>query len=140
MSDESTPAAEIQTASRQSLLSLCSRRIGRITLPISGQLVRFRSLSEKEFSDYEAAGIIRDEETDKLKVDDARQRDARGRLLALAICDDLGKPIFTAEDVPALGEMDTAEALPLYEAVRDHCGLTAAVERRKAREAAKKNS
>jgi hypothetical protein len=123
---------------RAALLGLSARRYGEFTLPRSGQTVRFRSLSELEFEAYENAAVGHDED-DKIVIDKETLRNARGLLLVATICNEGGELILTADDLAAVGAIDMDDALPLYEAIRQHCGLAAIVERRKAREALAKN-
>ena len=125
-------------ASRAALLGLSARRFDSITLPRSGLAVRFRSLSDGEFSSFEDAAFERDDDG-KITVNDELQRNARTRLIILTVCDASGNLLFVDGDAPAVGEMDLDDSLALYDAIREHVGLTTAVKRRKAMEDRVKN-
>ena len=126
-------------ASRASLLALRNRRFGGLKLPVSGQWVRFRSLTDEELSAYDSALFARNQETGAVETIPERENDSRARLIVLTVCDNDGEPLFTDKDVELVAQFDPADILPLAEAIREHCGITAAIERRKQRESLKKN-
>ena len=117
----------VPIADRAALSALGRRRHDTFALPESGLIVRFQSLSEIELSEYDNAALKRDDENDKVIVDEEVQKTSRARLIILCLVDDDGKRILTKD------------TLPLSERLRDFCGITDAVERRRRREAAKKN-
>jgi glutamate 5-kinase len=122
---------------RASVLSRKSRRIGR--MEIEGRPVYFQSLSDAELSDYEQAMFTTDDETGKIKIDEEAERTARARLLQSALVDAQGNLLFSQADVANLCELDSEFVLPVVAAIRDHCGITDAVARRKTRDTLKKN-
>jgi hypothetical protein len=130
--------APAPVAGRLQLLELSRRRFGEFPLP-TGERVRFRSLSEGELSAYDNAIFERDPETDKVRVNPALQDNARARLIVLCLVDADGKPLLSDGDLEWVSSWDPEVALPLFEALRDHCGITAAVERQKKRAELKKN-
>lgn len=126
-------------ADRAALSRLGQRRYNFMTLPVAGIVVRFQSLSEIELSEYDNAPIKRDDDNDKVTVDEAVQNTSRARLIILCLVDGDGKRILTDADLDWVCSWDPKDTLPLSEVLRDHCGITDAVERRRLREAAKKN-
>ncbi len=124
--------------SRGDFLAPCPRRYGTFQMPTTGQTVRYRSLSEAEFSDFEMALYTRDEEG--LRTDDDRHKDMRGRLIILCVCDAAGERILNDGDVAAIGQLDAGDTGALYDVLREHCGLARRVrDAQLKREAAKKN-
>ena len=129
----------VPIADRAALSALGRRRHDTFALPESGLIVRFQSLSEIELSEYDNAPLKRDDENDKVIVDEEVQKTSRARLIILCLVDDDGKRILTDSDLDWVCSWDPKDTLPLSERLRDFCGITDAVERRRRREAAKKN-
>ncbi len=123
---------------RGDFLAPCPRRYGEFTMPSTGVTYRYRSLSEAEFSEFEMALYVRDD--DGLRTDDDRHKDMRGRLIVLCLCDENGERILTDGDVEKIGQLDAGDTGALYDALKEHCGLARRVRDAQAkREAAKKN-
>jgi hypothetical protein len=95
----------------------------RIDVPEWGGEVCLRPLSCREverFQDELASRRIND---DRFKL-----VDLRASLLAKAICDEDGRPIFTDTDMEALGEKNNAVMDRLFSKAREISGITATVE------------
>jgi hypothetical protein len=107
-------------------------------MPSTGEVFRYRSLSEREFASYEMDSL---KETDEgLRTDETRLEDARQRLIVLCLCDGEGNRLLTDADVDAIGELDAGDTGALYDVLREHCGIAKRVREAQAkREAAKKN-
>lgn len=124
-------------ASRDDLLTPSKRRFRDVTLPVSGQRVRIRSLMESEKEAFEAEMLTRDGSTSK-----ARLRDARRRLVVLCLVDENGDPLLQPGDVDALSSLDGADVGHLADEIQVHVGFKAGDLEANARqaEAMKKNS
>lgn len=79
-----------------------------------------RSLTEKERSDYES-GIL----DKRHKVDRNKLKQAKARLVVLAVVDDEHEPVFTTDHVSRLMSCDSKLIEALYTQVTDHIGFDA---------------
>ncbi|MDE2426779.1 MAG: hypothetical protein KGO96_12830 [Elusimicrobia bacterium] len=128
-------------ATRADFLRPCQRRFGELTLPFSGLTVRFRSLSELEFSQFEMDSLRASGDGDSFEPSDEAVRSTRARLIVLCLCDEGGVRILTSDDIESIECLDAGDTAALYDVLRDHCGLARRVTEAMARrEAAKKNS
>lgn len=128
-------------ATRSDFLDGPKRRYTEFTCPASGLVARIQSLREAEMSALEMAEFERDSVTDELIRDDAGRlvrkeaaiSDSRARLIIATVVDADGKPLFAEGDLELLNELDAADSIGLYEAIRTHL-------RADKRDDAKKNS
>jgi len=126
-------------ASRADLLSPCKRRFGQCTLPISGAEVRFRSLSELEYSRFETDRMKRDDDG-RLVTDESKLTGTRARLIVLCLCDESGERILGDADADGVQEsLDIADSTFLFGELQKFCGMLGA-DYIQGRDAAKKNS
>ena len=110
-------------ASRADLLAPRAARFDAMLLPIRGATVRFRSLSDLEYSQFQLGGMKQDEQGDWTDDPD-KLGTSRARLIALCLVDDSGAPLFSAADVDAIASaFDAADSAALYDCLREHCGL-----------------
>lgn len=112
-------------ATRAALLAVAAggRRFGTFPLPVCGLTVRYRSLSELEFSQFQMDGMKRDADGEMLSDED-RMRDSRLRLIALCLCDEAGARLLNDGDLAALAALDSADAVALNDELRAFVGLT----------------
>ena len=110
----------------------CKRRYGTFTMMAAGLTVRYRSLSEAEFSAFEMDSLKQTD--DGLRTDEERLEDARQRLIVLCLCDGDGAQLLNAGDVEAVSQWDAGDTAALYDVLREHCGIA-----KRVRDAAKKN-
>jgi hypothetical protein len=127
-------------ASRADLLAPSKRRFGEGILPISGMAVRFRSLSEAEYSAFEMERMRQDDDG-RMVTEAEPLRTTRARLAVLCLCDESGAPVLGSADVEGLAEsIDLADSLFLFGRLQEHCGLLGNAQQLAAQlEAAKKN-
>ena len=126
-------------SSADDVLSACaSRRI----VPVTGieqwkdkqgnpLVLWMRSLMENERSAFEASLFDGDG-----GFDDAKLREARIQMVALSICDENGRPIFTDLQAKRLASRDAGLVNVLYVQVRKHCGFDVKPKKYSAPEAA----
>ena len=127
-------------SSRADLLAPMARRYDEATLPLSGRAVRFRSLSELEYQQFEMERVERDD-MGRLVTKHEPMQTTRARLAVLCLCDAEGTLILSEADVPKLSEaLDLADSLYLFSKLQTHNGLIGNVEETAERERAKKNS
>lgn len=110
------------TTTAEAILAATQRRYSAIrTLPVTGMRVRYRSLTESEYSQFEAATLTaRDERTynDRLK-------DAKVRLIILATVEaESDALVFKASDAAFLKDVDARETRVLYTDAVEHVGTT----------------
>jgi len=94
------------------------RRFRTVTLPVMGATVRIQSLTEREFSGYQAASF-----NNKGQIRPTGMRDATRRLIALCLVDDDGNRVCGSEQVSQLAEWDSADTQFLYGQCAEHCGI-----------------
>jgi hypothetical protein len=91
-----------------------------MTLPVSGLRVRFRSLTEREYAEFQRAPssdpeVSADVEEFYLKT--------RARLICLCLCDEAGRPILNPGDADELGALDAGDTAQLFDRLSEFCGL-----------------
>ena len=95
------------------------RRFQLLTLPISRFLVRIRSITEREYSKYQAAtvsakgGGLRKE----------RLIDANQRFISLCLVDKDGNRLMTTLEAQNMSGWDAGDTSFLYHQCAEHCGL-----------------
>lgn len=106
-------------ASVEELLGAGSkRRYKTVTLPVSGFTVRLRSLSEKDFSEYQASFL--DSRGNRIPT---RLRLANCAFIGMCVVDEDGNRMLTGDSVQKIAEWDAADALFLYNQCAEHCGI-----------------
>lgn len=126
-------------ASRGDFLASCQRRYGTFDLPVSGLTVRYRSLSESEFAQFEMDAYRRGDEG--LETDEDKLASTRERLIILCLCDGEGNRLLNDGDLDAVGQLDAGDTGALYDVLKEHCGIARRVREAKQRqEALKKTS
>lgn len=96
------------------------RRYKTVTLPMSRQMVRFQSLSEREVSAYQAETIA--DKTASYKR--SKFEDAKRRLIVLCLVDTAGNRILNNSHVQLIADRwDSVDAEFLYDKICEHCGL-----------------
>ncbi len=95
------------------------RRYKAITLPVSGYHVRIQSITEAEFSQYQAAAVSKSGE--KLRPD--KLKDANRRFISLCLVDDDGNRILPTKDSGKLSSWDAGDAAYLYNECASHCKI-----------------
>lgn len=89
-----------------------------VDCPALGGRVCVRGLTCKEADAYQASNMRFDS---KGRV--VQQPNARGRLLALALCDERGKRLFTDDDAGMLGDIPAAAVQPALDRARALNGM-----------------
>lgn len=90
-------------------------RVEEVECPGLGGTVFVRVMSAAERDRFEAEHAARRD----------KNTDFRARLVAAAACDESGAALFTAEDVPALGELPSDDVEPVVKAALRLNGLAA---------------
>lgn len=103
---------------RSKFLAPKSRRFQDVTLPVSGDNVRIRSLKEGEKEAYEAELLT---STGKVKFD--KLKSARRRLIQLCLVDENGDLLLQPSDIEQLSELDGADLGYLQDICMVHCGF-----------------
>lgn len=85
------------------ILKADDRRYEDVDVPEWGGTVRVRSLGAKERDAFEVSIL-----TGKGKNRDVNLKNLRAKLVILSACDESGKPIFTVDQLEALGEKSAA--------------------------------
>lgn len=108
---------------KDAILTAQDFQVERVNVPEWGGEVCLRPLSCREVERFQ------DELTERRR-DDGRFEltDLRASLLSKAICDESGVPLFTAEDVEALGKKNNAVMDRLFAMAREISGMDDAVE------------
>jgi len=138
MSDKTAGDDAPPFADRAALLAPRKVRYGTFTLPVLGLAVRFRSLSEMEYSDYQTSRMQAPSgEGDDLEgAAKADLQAARPALIALCLVDAKGTNLFSPADLEGIAAaFDAGDSAALFDVLVEHCGLN----RRRQVEAAKKN-
>ena len=109
---------------RAAILAISDLRTQDVDVPDWGGTVRIRTLTAGERDDFDASLSTGTGATRTLDL-----HNIRARLLALCIIDDAGNPIFTHDDVLALGGKSSAAVGVVFDAAQKLNGmLPAAVE------------
>jgi hypothetical protein len=116
-------AQEPQLTGVDDLLAPTPRRYKVLTLPISGKVVRIRSLTERESAEYQAAATRVQGGQPMLRAD--RLKDAARRFIVLCLVDSAGNRILNDTHVLKLAEWDAADVQFLWEECSAHVGLKA---------------
>lgn len=105
-------------STRTDFLKPATRRYKNVTLPVSGNLCRIRSLMEGEKEAYEAATLSASGGVRKDRLENARRR-----LIVLCLVDDNGDPLLTAGDLDTLKTLDGADMATLQNEIMEHVGF-----------------
>jgi len=104
---------------RDAILSADDTKYDTVPCPEWGGDVRVRSLTGTQRDAYEAS-IMQTNGTDrKLNL-----RNARAKMVVLAVVDDDGRPVFTTDDVSALGRKNAAPIERIFDAARKMSGMS----------------
>jgi hypothetical protein len=104
---------------RDQILEADDRKYDTVACPEWGGDVRVRSISGAQRDSYEQS-IMQTNGTDrKLNL-----RNARAKLIVLCAVDEDGRPLFTSEDLAALGRKNAAPLDRLFDACRRLAGMT----------------
>lgn len=103
---------------RDTFLGARKRRYRDVSLP-DGSKFRIRSISERERSEWESGVKVR-----KGQVTRESLVRLRARLICQCVVDHEGELLFLPGDVDALIEKDSAVTDSLFEACREHCGIS----------------
>ena len=104
---------------RDDILDADDRQFDEVDCPEWGGKVRIRGLSGTQRDAYEA-GLMQSNGSDR-KLNLAN---ARAKMCVLAIVDASGRPIFTADDVRALGRKSALPIERIFDAARRLSGMT----------------
>lgn len=96
-----------------------ARRFHSVTLPVSKHKVRIRSITEREYSAYQAALVAANGR--KLRTD--RMEDANRRFIALCLVDGNGNQLLGKNEHNKLSDWDAADSGYLYDECAKHCGI-----------------
>lgn len=95
------------------------RRFKNLALPVSGHHVRIQSITEREFSDYQAVAVSKS--GDKLRTD--KLKDANRRFIALCLVDSQGNRILPTKESGKLADWDAGDTSYLYNECASHCKI-----------------
>lgn len=90
-----------------------------VPCPEWGGDVRLKSISGTKRDNYEASLIDERGSSRKMNL-----RNARAKLIILTACDETGRPLFTSEDLRALGAKNAAPLDRLFDAARKLTGMS----------------
>lgn len=105
--------------SREQILGATDRKTEDVAVPEWGGSVRVRGLSGAERDAYEAS-IVQLGAGGKRSVN---LKNLRARLVAYSVIDEDGNPLFTPEDVAALGDKSAAALERVFDVARKLSGL-----------------
>ena len=95
------------------------RRFDTVTLPVSGHTLRIQSLTEEDFSDYQAFFLGKDG-----KPAPARLKQANRVFISMCVVDSEGNRIIVGEYVDKLKKWDAADTHHLYSECSRHAGIS----------------
>jgi hypothetical protein len=104
---------------RDQIIEADDTKYETVACPEWGGDVRLKSISGAKRDSYEASLI--DERGGSRKMN---LRNARAKLIILTACDDTGRPLFTTEDLRALGAKNAAPLDRLFDAARKLTGMS----------------
>jgi hypothetical protein len=90
-----------------------------VSCPEWGGDVRLKSISGTKRDNYEASLIDERGPSRKMNL-----RNARAKLIILTACDETGRPLFTTEDLRALGAKNAAPLDRLFDAAQKLTGMS----------------
>jgi hypothetical protein len=105
--------------SRDAILEADDTRFETVACPEWGGDVRLRSISGAKRDQYEQSLIEERGNSRKMNL-----RNARAKLIVLTACDENGRPLFTSEDLRALGNKNAAPLDRLFDAARRLTGMS----------------
>lgn len=95
------------------------RRFKTVTLALSGYKMRLRSLTEKDFAEYQAFFLGKDG-----KPIPARLKQATRVFISMCVVDGDGNRVITGEYVERLSDWDAADSQQLYNECSQHAGIS----------------
>lgn len=95
------------------------RRYKTVTLPVLGCTLRIQSLTEKDYSDYQASFLDKSG-----KPVAARLKAANRVFISMCVVDADGSRLITGENVARLEEWDAADTHYLYNECSKHAGIS----------------
>jgi hypothetical protein len=107
-------------ASRESFLKPAQRRFKDVTLPVTGEKYKIRSLTEGEKEAYEASLLTAKGDVTKTSLTGARRR-----LVVLCLCNGSNERILSDADIDAMKELDGADLAYLQDEIQQHVGFKA---------------
>ncbi|MEV2236704.1 hypothetical protein [Micromonospora sp. NPDC049891] len=105
--------------SRDAILSAEDRTFGEVDVPEWGGTVRIRSITGKQRDSYEASLIQQRGNSRQMNM-----RNARAKLIVLCAVDEHGSPLFTENDINALGAKNAKPVERVFDACRKIAGLS----------------
>lgn len=113
--------SDVQLTSIDNLFSSAPKRRFKTLapLPVSGHVLRIRSLTERELSAYHAATITQG----GTGLKKARLEDANRRMIGQCVVDVEGNRLFTDAHLAKLSEWDAADTQFLYNECASHVGI-----------------
>ena len=88
-------------------------------LPISGHVLRIRSMTEREKSNWEAEAISKKGDGTRIE----KLKDANRRLFQRCVVNAEGNPYITDAQREKIADWDSADTAFLYEECARHCGI-----------------
>ena len=104
---------------RDQILDAEDRRFEDVACPEWGGHVRLRSITGTQRDAYEQSVIEQRGNDRKMNL-----RNARAKLIVLCAVDDTGRPLFSSEDLNALGRKNAAPIDRLFDACRKLAGMS----------------
>jgi hypothetical protein len=95
------------------------RRYKTVTVPVSGFTLRIQSLTEKDYSDYQACFLDK-----QGKPIASRLRQANRIFISMCVVDEDGNRIITGESVDKIATWDAADANYLYNECSRFAGIS----------------
>lgn len=105
--------------SREAILEAEDRKYDTVACPEWGGDVRLRSITGTQRDAYEASIITTNGSDRKVNT-----RNARVKLIVLCAVDEDGRPLFTSEDLGALGRKNAAPIDRIFDACRKLSGMS----------------
>lgn len=96
------------------------RRYTYVELPQMRRRVRIQSITEREFSDYQASAFSK---TQPNSLSQSRLRDAQRRFIAMCLVDEAGNLLCNGTRLDLIGEWDARDSNHLYEECTRWCGI-----------------
>lgn len=104
---------------RQQILEADDTKYETVECPEWGGDVRLRSISGAKRDQYEQSLVEERGNSRKMNL-----RNARAKLIILCAVDETGRPLFTSEDLRALGAKNAAPLDRLFDAARKLTGMS----------------
>ncbi len=105
--------------SKDQILDAEDRTYEDVECPEWGGTVRLRSISGRQRDEYEQSMVEQRGNDRKINM-----RNARAKLIVLTACDELGQPLFTADDLRRLGSKNAKPLDRLFTKAQALVGLS----------------